>query len=176
MLLLVAAAVAAALANFVPWWVAAGLGVLSGAAGWRGDVLLSRRAEQRSAEVAWAAAVSDDPSSSHDQVDGVLGNLLPERQAVPFSPLHAGVLHSLVRQVTADGPGRERRPPADPPWADRRRALPRPESEGLVMKYSWAETGCGPGGSRRQLASARSSQLCAVSFRFTTMIWSRICA
>src|SRR5579875_3232007 len=54
------------------------------------------------------------------------------------------------------------------PW----RAEPRPERLGLVMKYSWAETGLRPGGRRRQAASDPSCQDCMLSLRFTTMIWS----
>ncbi|MEU7905113.1 tetratricopeptide repeat protein [Actinoplanes sp. NPDC049118] len=104
--LLVAAGVMAALANFVAWPVAAGLGALSGAAGLYGGVQLQRRSERRAREAAWAAAVRDHPAgaATDGDGDGVLTLLLPERQTVPYSPLH----HSMLRELTRWGEGRGR--------------------------------------------------------------------
>ena len=55
---------------------------------------------------------------------------------------------------------------------------PRPERLGLVMKYSCALNGSSPsaGRMRSEEPSARMRQLCWLSFRFATMIWSRICS
>ena len=49
-------------------------------------------------------------------------------------------------------------------------ALPRPESDGLVMKYSCAETPFSGATIRAQCPSGPSCQLCSVSFRLITMI------
>ena len=55
---------------------------------------------------------------------------------------------------------------------------PRPDRLGLVMKYSCALNGSSPfaGRMRSDEPSARMRQLCWLSFRFATMIWSRICS
>ncbi|GHJ11269.1 hypothetical protein TPA0907_56360 [Micromonospora humidisoli] len=105
--LLVAAGTMAALANFVPWPVAAGMGALSGAAGMTGGVQLQRRAARQSREAAWAATVSAGPvdrTTNGFGGESILGLLLPEYRIVPYSVRHQLPLRELLRW--SDGGGK----------------------------------------------------------------------
>ncbi|MER5458646.1 tetratricopeptide repeat protein [Micromonospora sp. NPDC002389] len=100
MALLMAAGAFAAVANFVPWSVAAGLGALSGATGVVGGVRWQRRVDRRSREAAWAAAVSHGPAVTHAagvDEESVLQLLLPEHQLVTYSVRHQSLLRELLR-------------------------------------------------------------------------------
>ncbi|WP_119574585.1 tetratricopeptide repeat protein [Micromonospora radicis] len=105
--LLLTAAVTAALANFVSWYVAAGLGVISGGAGLYGGLLWQRRTDQRLRAQAWAAVTTAAPESprwSSADDDSLLTVLLPGRRAVPFSVLHDRFARQLVQWAMADSP------------------------------------------------------------------------
>src|SRR6185295_290646 len=56
--------------------------------------------------------------------------------------------------------------------------LPRPERLGLVMKYLWALKGSSPSAAfmRFEVPSGKSFQLCSLSLKFATMIWSSTCS
>ena len=105
--LLSAAGVAAALANFVEWPVAAGLGLVGGAVGWLGTAVLQRRADSERRETAWRATVTRG-LGGEQKTSGYLAELLPERRVVPYSPLHASLLRQVVRWADGDGPPGER--------------------------------------------------------------------
>jgi tetratricopeptide (TPR) repeat protein len=106
--LLLAGGVAAALANFVAWPVAAGLGLASGGVTWLGGVLLQGRAERQVREEAWYAAVTSGPGgNNYAEGNEVVIDLLPERQVVPYSPSHEPVLRTLVSRTGSEGPARE---------------------------------------------------------------------
>ncbi|MEU7876440.1 hypothetical protein [Dactylosporangium sp. NPDC049140] len=100
-----AAGVTAALANFVAWYTAAGLGALSGAAGLYGGVLLQRRAEAAAREAAWQAAATPGPDGAGDSPDGegLVGLLWPGLALVPYSVSHKPVLSRVTRWVQGHG-------------------------------------------------------------------------
>src|SRR5215475_3783969 len=56
--------------------------------------------------------------------------------------------------------------------------LPRPDKLGFVMKYLWALNGSSlsTGLIRVVVPSGRYAQLCSLSFKFASMIWSRTCS
>src|SRR4051812_36761913 len=56
--------------------------------------------------------------------------------------------------------------------------LPRPDRLGLVMKYLWALKGSSPSAAltRVEVPSGNSFQLCSLSLKFATMIWSSTCS
>src|SRR5215468_12310292 len=56
--------------------------------------------------------------------------------------------------------------------------FPRPDRLGLVMKYLWALNGSSPSAAfmRFEDPSGKSFQLCPLSLRFATMIWSSTCS
>ncbi|MEU1241010.1 tetratricopeptide repeat-containing protein, partial [Micromonospora parva] len=95
--LLVSAGMAAALANFVPPYMAAGLGAVSGGAGLYGGVLWQRRMERLARESAWKEATIAGPPAGDEDDPDMLTMLLPGRRAVPYSPLHMPLLSRIVR-------------------------------------------------------------------------------
>src|SRR5581483_8379368 len=56
--------------------------------------------------------------------------------------------------------------------------FPRPDKLGLVMKYLWALNTSSPcaGVMRVEEPSGKSRQLCSLSLKFASMIWSRTCS
>nr|WP_230416701.1 tetratricopeptide repeat protein [Micromonospora tarapacensis] len=107
--MLLTAGVTAALANFVAWYVAAGLGVASGGAGIYGGMLWQRRGDQLVRENAWRAVTTTAPGSPQwpeDDDASLLTMLLPGRRAVPFSVLHDRLARRVVQWALADSPAR----------------------------------------------------------------------
>src|SRR5262249_11167432 len=56
--------------------------------------------------------------------------------------------------------------------------LPRPDRLGLVIKYLWALKGSSPSAAfkRFEVPSGNNFQLCSLSLRLATMIWSSTCS
>src|SRR2546423_13536943 len=56
--------------------------------------------------------------------------------------------------------------------------FPRPDRLGFVMKYLWALKGSSPGAGfmRVEVPSGKTFQLCWLSLKLATMIWSRTCS
>src|SRR5262249_37033053 len=56
--------------------------------------------------------------------------------------------------------------------------LPRPDRLGFVMKYLWALNGSSPSAAfmRFEVPSGKSFQLCSLSLKLATMIWSSTCS
>ncbi|MEV1073941.1 tetratricopeptide repeat protein [Micromonospora parva] len=144
--LLLTAGMTAALANFVAWYFAAGLGVASGAAGLSGGVWWQRRTDQRAREDAWRATTTAAPGS-HPWQDGddvgLLTMLLPGRRAVPFSVLHDPAARQVVRWALADSPARASVLYVDgAPGAGKSRLLVE-VAERLALPCAWAVPGRG---------------------------------
>ncbi|WP_433616901.1 tetratricopeptide repeat protein [Dactylosporangium sp. CA-139114] len=143
--LLVAAGVTAALANFVPWYTAAGLGALSGAAGLYGGVMLQRRAEAAAREAAWRAAATPGPDSVGDPSDGegVVGLLWPARALVPYSVSHKPVLSRVTRWVEGRGDVVEAVLYVDGAAGSGKTRLLVEAAEDGAAVWGWARPGCG---------------------------------
>lgn len=100
--LVLAAGAAAALANFVPPYVAALFGLASGGAGLSGSLVLQRRTTRRELLEAWEAVASKRPSSDaaqpSDAADaGMLVLLNPDKQVVRFNQQRVLDLYPLTR-------------------------------------------------------------------------------
>lgn len=100
----------AAGANFVPVQWAAGLGASAGAIALCSGVAWQRRADLREAAQAWHAAVAPGPDGSSPddaaaQGNSVLAALNPDREVVPYSPLHGSHLREMVRWCGEPGRG-----------------------------------------------------------------------
>lgn len=96
--LAVAAAVAGALGNFVTWPIAVGLGVLSGGAGFSGQLGWERHTARQQLWEAWAQAVDAGPAG--DAVATAPGSLLallnPDRGIVRFNHQRAQQMRPLL--------------------------------------------------------------------------------
>ncbi|MGI5214848.1 tetratricopeptide repeat protein [Plantactinospora sp. CA-290183] len=144
--LLVAAGVMAAVANFVPWLVAAGLGALSGAAGLAGSVQWQRRADRRAREDAWAAALRDglaDPTATAPGEESVLGLLLPEHRIVRYSVQHQSLLRELLRWADDRGNITERVVYVEGPAGCGKTRLLVEFAEQVPARCGWVRPGCG---------------------------------
>ena len=112
--LLLAAGVTAALANFVAWYMATGLGALSGGASLCGGILLQRRNDQQAREAAWQAVTTTAPGASNGGRDDpkrgptVMTLLLPGRRAVPYTLADEHRVRALLRWADGQGSIRER--------------------------------------------------------------------
>ncbi|MFE0382196.1 hypothetical protein ACFW1M_43120 [Streptomyces inhibens] len=98
--LLMTGGASAALANFVPWGMALGLGLLSGAAGAAGTYAWELRALEKARLHAWREATAPGPSGepgweSGPAGDSVLAMLNPERRVVTFNRLRTPERESL---------------------------------------------------------------------------------
>jgi hypothetical protein len=105
--LLITAGVAAALTNFVSWWVAVGLGVVSATAGLIGTVRWDRHTTRTAWVEAWNKVA--DPGPAIDPVsagNSLLAALNPDQQIVAFSPLREHDLRPLLHWCTEPGPPR----------------------------------------------------------------------
>ncbi|MDG4798018.1 tetratricopeptide repeat protein [Micromonospora sp. WMMD1082] len=144
--LVLTAGMTAALANFVTWYVAAGLGAASGAAGLYGGVWWQRRTDRRAREDAWRAVTTAAPGSHPAPADddtGLLTMLLPGRQVVPFSPLHDRSARRVVQWALADSPARASVLYVDgAPGAGKSRLLVE-VAERLALPCAWAVPGRG---------------------------------
>ncbi|GAA2275532.1 hypothetical protein GCM10009853_032070 [Glycomyces scopariae] len=91
--------------NTVPLWVGIPLGLAAAVATSSLQVLLDRRAERKTREFAWEAAVTNGPSvpSTDDDEDGLITLLLPEQSPVRFSQTHAAIVRQLRRWAAEPG-------------------------------------------------------------------------
>lgn len=101
----------AALANFVPWWLAAPLGAVAGGGGFVGAVVWDRGVATRATMQAWSAATSTGPTSAalnpHLLLDaperGLLAALNPDAEIVPFHVAREVDLSPLLDWCRNDG-------------------------------------------------------------------------
>ncbi|MET8281883.1 tetratricopeptide repeat protein, partial [Micromonospora sp. NPDC005174] len=144
--LLVAAGVTAALANFVPWFLAAALGALSGAAGLYGGVLWQRRGELLAREAAWrAVALASVEGGDRADVDdgGVLALLSAGRALVPYSVLHDALLRRVLRWADGQSDVVERVLYVDGPAGAGKTRLLVEAAGRSAARWGWARSGCG---------------------------------
>jgi hypothetical protein len=99
--LLAAGGAAAALANFVPWWLAVFLGLVSGVLGLFGGYVWQRHVEQRALALDWASVTTPVPGgNSPADTDQLLVSLNPDQQVVRFNQLRTGQVRTLHRWCT----------------------------------------------------------------------------